>query len=135
MNTEDKIKSIISEMTGVDVGNMRVDENLFSTGVIDSLDHIEIIMGIEDDFRIEISDEMAETAFTISDLVNMTDNILKQTQYPFGLPKPRATPPMPKVTKPPEVDLRAFYDAAHELLAESTLKKIISRANVRSRGK
>jgi acyl carrier protein len=42
----------------------------------DSLDAVEIIMAIEDEFEIEIPDEEAEKFVTIKDIVDYLENVL-----------------------------------------------------------
>ena len=65
----DKIKAIIVEQLQVDESAIEMDTNLMKDLSADSLDAVEIIMAIEDEFGVEIPDEEAEGIQTVSDLV------------------------------------------------------------------
>ena len=56
----DKIKEIIIEQLQVDESEVTMDTNMMKDLSADSLDAVEIIMAIEDEFAIEIPDEEAE---------------------------------------------------------------------------
>ena len=66
----EKIKEIIIEQLNVEEDLITMDTHLMKDLEADSLDAVEIIMGIEDEFGIEIPDEEAEKFQTVSDLVN-----------------------------------------------------------------
>ena len=56
----DKIRDIIAEQLGVDKEDITMTTNLMKDLEADSLDAVEIIMAIEDEFELEIPDEQAE---------------------------------------------------------------------------
>ena len=65
----EKIKSIIAEQLGIDNTNvMTKDTSLTEDLEADSLDAVEVIMALEDEFGIEIPDEEAENFKTIGDI-------------------------------------------------------------------
>ncbi|MBE0451016.1 MAG: acyl carrier protein [Clostridia bacterium] len=65
-----KIKAIIVEqLSVVDPSDITTD-SAFDSMDIDSIDAVEIIMAIEDEFEIEIPDEVAENFGSISDIIN-----------------------------------------------------------------
>lgn len=65
-----KIKAIIVEqLSVVDSSDITMD-SAFDSLDIDSIDAVEIIMAIEDEFEIEIPDEVAENFSSISDIIN-----------------------------------------------------------------
>ena len=66
----DKIKDFIVDQLGVDPDDIQMDTNLMKDLEADSLDAVEIIMAIEDEYDIEIPDEDAEKFQTIRDIVN-----------------------------------------------------------------
>ncbi len=70
----DKIKEIIIEQLQVDESEITMDTNLMKDLSADSLDAVEIIMAIEDEFGIEIPDEEAETIQTVQDLVRFVED-------------------------------------------------------------
>ena len=55
--TLDKIKGIIAEQLGVDEDAVKMETHLMKDLEADSLDAVEIIMAIEDEFDIEVPDE------------------------------------------------------------------------------
>ena len=67
--TFDKIKEIIAEQLGVEVEDVKMDTHLMKDLEADSLDAVEIIMEIEDEYDIEIPDEEAEKFQKVSDIV------------------------------------------------------------------
>ena len=68
--TLDKIKGIIAEQLGVDEEEVKLETNLAKDLEADSLDAVEIIMAIEDEFDIEVPDEDAEKFATVNDIVS-----------------------------------------------------------------
>lgn len=72
--TLDKIKAIIAEQLGVEEDAINTETHLMKDLEADSLDAVEIIMAIEDEFDIEIPDEDAEKFQTVSDLVNYVES-------------------------------------------------------------
>ena len=70
----DKIKEIIVEQLGCDESAISMDTNLMKDLEADSLDAVEIIMAIEDEFGIEIPDEDAEKILVVSDLVKFVED-------------------------------------------------------------
>lgn len=72
----DKVKGLIVDQTGVSADGLSMDTSLMSDIEADSLDAVEIIMAIEDEFEIEIPDEEAEKFLTIRDIVNYLENVV-----------------------------------------------------------
>lgn len=69
----DKIKEIIVEQLQVDEDEITLETNLMKDLSADSLDAVEIIMAIEDEYGFEIPDEEAEKMQTVQDLVNFVE--------------------------------------------------------------
>ncbi len=69
----DKIKSIIVEQLGVDEAQVAMDTHLMKDLEADSLDAVEIIMAIEDEFDLEVPDEAAEKFQTVGDIVKYVE--------------------------------------------------------------
>lgn len=66
----EKVKSIIAEQLGIsDDSVITMDTSLMKDLEADSLDAVEIIMAIEDEFDIEIPDEDAEKFQSIGDII------------------------------------------------------------------
>ena len=71
----EKIRSIISEQLSIDdVDTITLDTSLTEDLEADSLDAVEVIMAIEDEFGIEIPDEEAEHFKTIGDICKFIEN-------------------------------------------------------------
>ena len=71
--TKEKIREIIIEQLQVDESEVTMDTNLMKDLSADSLDAVEIIMAIEDEYGIEIPDEEAEKFQTVRDLVKYVE--------------------------------------------------------------
>lgn len=71
--TLDKIKGIIAEQLGVEHDALNIKKKKMKDLEADSLDAVEIIMAIEDEFDIEVPDEDAEKFQTVSDIVNYVE--------------------------------------------------------------
>ncbi|MCI8631562.1 MAG: acyl carrier protein [Firmicutes bacterium] len=71
--TFEKIKEIIIEQLNVDEDDVTMDTHLMKDLEADSLDAVEIIMAIEDEFEIEIPDEDAEKFQSVSDIVRYVE--------------------------------------------------------------
>ena len=69
----EKIKGIISEQLSAEEASITMETNLMKDLEADSLDAVEIIMAIEDEFDIEIPDEDAEKFQNIGDIVRYVD--------------------------------------------------------------
>ncbi|MCQ2545113.1 MAG: acyl carrier protein [Clostridia bacterium] len=72
----DKIKEFIIEQLGVSEEDIQPETNLMKDLEADSLDAVEIIMAIEDEYDIEIPDEDAEKFQTIGDIVNYVEKAI-----------------------------------------------------------
>ena len=64
-NTLDKVKEIIVDKLGVELNKVTSNAKFINDLGADSLDQIELIMQLEEEFDIEISDEEAETLTTV----------------------------------------------------------------------
>ena len=71
----DKIKEIIIDQLQVEESEVTMDTNLMKDLSADSLDAVEIIMAIEDEYGIEIPDEDAEKFQTVKDLVKYVEEV------------------------------------------------------------
>ena len=70
-----KIKAIIVEQLSVIDPSEIKQDTTFDSMDIDSIDAVEIIMAIEDEFEIEIPDEVAEEFAAISDIMNYVNGL------------------------------------------------------------
>ncbi|MDX1411264.1 MAG: acyl carrier protein [Nitrospirales bacterium] len=65
MEVEEKIKKIISEQLGVDEDDVVPEAKFVDDLGADSLDTVELVMALEEEFDIEIPDEEAEKIQTV----------------------------------------------------------------------
>jgi acyl carrier protein len=70
MSVEEKVKSIIVEQLGVDVESVTPEASFIDDLGADSLDIVELVMTMEEEFDLEIPDEDAEKIRTVNDVVN-----------------------------------------------------------------
>ncbi len=73
----DKVKEIIVKELKVDSEKVTLEASLKEDLGADSLDAVEIVMDIEDEFGIQIDDEKAESITTIGDLVQYIEELTK----------------------------------------------------------
>ena len=64
----ERIRTIVSEQFGVNMAEVTPDSNILDDLGADSLDVVELVMTLEDEFDIEVSDEAAESIRTIADV-------------------------------------------------------------------
>ena len=72
----EKLKQIIVEVLNVDENEITMDTTFIDDLGADSLDVFQIIMGIEEEFDIEIPTESAEKIVTVQDAVEQIKNAL-----------------------------------------------------------
>ena len=69
MTVEEKVKGIIMEQLGVDAEEVTPEASFVNDLGADSLDQVELVMALEEAFKLEISDEDAEKLTTVGDAV------------------------------------------------------------------
>ena len=67
--TFDKIQALIVEQLDVDPSLVTMDTDFMKDLEADSLDAVEIILGVEEEYGLEIPDEVAENFTKVSDIV------------------------------------------------------------------
>ena len=73
----DKVKEIIVEHLGVDDSTVTMDAALVEDLKADSLDTVEMVMTLEEEFSVEIEDADAEGLKTVGDVVRFIEERLK----------------------------------------------------------
>jgi len=68
MAVQEKVKSIIVEQLGVDAEKVKLESKFIEDLGADSLDIVELVMAMEEEFDIEIPDEDAEKLKTVNDV-------------------------------------------------------------------
>ncbi len=67
---EKKVISIIAEQLGVDEDEIKLEASFIDDLGADSLDIVELVMALEEEYGIEIPDEDAEKIKTVQDAIN-----------------------------------------------------------------
>ncbi|MDP9364498.1 MAG: acyl carrier protein [Chloroflexota bacterium] len=68
-SVEDRVRSMVAERLGVDEEKVTADAEFIGDLNADSLDLVEVIMAMEQEFNLEIKDEDAENIRTVGDAV------------------------------------------------------------------
>jgi len=68
-SVEEKVKHIIVEQLGVDEDEVKPDASFVDDLGADSLDVVELVMALEEEFEMEISDEDAEKLTTVKQAI------------------------------------------------------------------
>ena len=69
MSTFDKVKEVIIDKLGIEDSKIESGSSFVDDLGADSLDTVELIMQLEEEFGIEIPDDAAETILTVADAV------------------------------------------------------------------
>ncbi len=78
VNYEARVKSIIADQLGVAEDQIRLDSKFIDDLGADSLDIVELVMAMEEEFETEIPDEEAENIKTVQDALNYVTEHLPQ---------------------------------------------------------
>ncbi|MBP3327879.1 MAG: acyl carrier protein [Clostridia bacterium] len=75
MMTFEKIRTILSEQLSVEEDEITLSSNIIDDLGADSLDLVDMAMTVEDEFGIELPEEMLEKVQTVEDVINYIDSI------------------------------------------------------------
>ena len=73
-----KVKEITSEQLGVDESQITPEAKFIDDLGADSLDTVELVMALEEEFNIEISDEEAEKLITVQKVVDYLEDHVEE---------------------------------------------------------
>ncbi len=71
----EKIRSILSEQLDIEEDTITMESNIAEDLGADSMDVVDLIMSIEDEFEIEVPDEKIESIKTVGDVVNYIESV------------------------------------------------------------
>ena len=71
--TFDRVKKVIVEQLGIDEAEVKPEASFIQDLGADSLDTVELVMALEEEFGIEIPDEIAEKIQNVGDAVKHID--------------------------------------------------------------
>ena len=69
MSIEDRVKKIVSDQLGASIDTIENDSSFVDDLGADSLDTVELVMALEEEFDLEIADEDAEKISTVNEAV------------------------------------------------------------------
>ncbi len=72
----ERIKRVIAEFFGIENSTVTDDKHIVADFGADSLDSLELVFALEDEFGIEIPDEDAEGCATVADMVKLVNRLL-----------------------------------------------------------
>lgn len=74
-NIEAKVKEIIVEQLGVNADQVKPEAKMIEDLGADSLDAVELVMAIEEEFGIEVPDEEAEKLVAVNDITTYVTKV------------------------------------------------------------
>lgn len=80
MSVDEKVKDIISEQLGVKKEEIKPESSFIDDLGADSLDTVEVVMALEEEFGIEIPDEDAEKITTVGEAVQYIEDKLSKKE-------------------------------------------------------
>mmetsp|Transcript_21209 Transcript_21209/g.27458 ORF Transcript_21209/g.27458 Transcript_21209/m.27458 type:complete len:114 (-) Transcript_21209:290-631(-) len=78
IDVESKLKEIVAEQLGVEQSSITADASFATDLGADSLDVVEMVMKIEEEFGVELPDERAEEVQNLSDAVRVVNDLLEK---------------------------------------------------------
>ena len=76
-NIEERVKNIIVKQLGVKESDVKNESKFIEDLGADSLDTVELVMGLEEEFDTEIPDEEAEKITSVQEAIDYINNNLK----------------------------------------------------------
>ena len=74
---KDKVVEIIANQLGIDHGDVTPEASVVDDLGADSLDVVELVMALEEEFNLEIPDEEAEKIKSVNDIFSHLENALQ----------------------------------------------------------
>ncbi|HNZ50725.1 MAG TPA: acyl carrier protein [Bacilli bacterium] len=69
----EKVRKLIAKELNLKEENIKLESKITEDLGADSLDAVELIMAIEDEFSVQVSDEAAQNIRTVGDIVNLLE--------------------------------------------------------------
>ncbi len=73
-SVEERVVDIVAEQLGVDKDKIKLDSNFVNDLGADSLDTVELVMELEEEFDINIPDDAAEKIQTVGEAIRHINN-------------------------------------------------------------
>ena len=77
-NVEQRVKKIVAEQLGVNEAEIKNESSFVDDLGADSLDNVELVMALEEEFECDIPDEEAEKITTVQQAIDYVSSHVKQ---------------------------------------------------------
>jgi len=77
-NIEQRVKKIVAEQLGVNESEIKTDSSFVDDLGADSLDTVELVMALEEEFECEIPDEEAEKITNVQQAIDYVNTHVKK---------------------------------------------------------
>ncbi len=74
MSTFEKVKAMLVEKLGIQEDKVTLESEIIKDLGADSLDLVEMLLSLEENFGVTVSDEQTESIKTVKDIVDVIDN-------------------------------------------------------------
>ena len=74
MSVNERVKGIVAEQLGIGIDEVNNESSFIDDLGADSLDTVELVMALEEEFDVEISDEQAENISTVQSAIDYINN-------------------------------------------------------------
>ena len=74
-NITEKVTEIIVEQLGVSADQVKAESKMIEDLGADSLDAVELVMAVEEEFGIEVPDEEAEKLISVGDIISHVEGV------------------------------------------------------------
>ena len=74
MSVSERVKGIVAEQLGIGIDEINNESSFIDDLGADSLDTVELVMALEEEFDVEISDEQAENISTVQSAIDYINN-------------------------------------------------------------
>jgi len=78
-NIEQRVRKIVAEQLGVNESEIKIESSFVDDLGADSLDTVELVMALEEEFECEIPDEEAEKITTVQQAIDYINAHVKKT--------------------------------------------------------
>ena len=74
MSVNERVKNLVAEQLGISIDEINNESSFIDDLGADSLDTVELVMALEEEFDVEISDEQAENISTVQSAIDYINN-------------------------------------------------------------
>ena len=74
MDTFERIRACLAEQLDIEPDEITMDSNILDDFGADSLDLVDLVMALEDEFEVEVPDDAIESFHTVGDVVRFVED-------------------------------------------------------------